>query len=466
MHTIFYSIKIFLKNRFLDMWSIVDDAIINNDDGLSKGRRGMLFGNYFVGIISSLIGGVYLTGLMLYMGASDIYIGSITIVTSICTFLQLFAPLIIERWERRKNILIVLRGIMYFLNIICLGIIPILPFSPLARLSSFMLTIVAINLISSFSSSAFCVWNMQSVPLNKRVNFFSLSNLGGQILSVLSSFFAALIVDGTKSAEFSILGLSPEYCAFLFLRLIAVFLVIAEFKNFLAMPEFPYEKDTSLNNKGLRLLFLPLKNKDFMKLAFIVFIWNFLSGFIGPYLNVYLLENVKMSYTYLSFSGLIGLPLTIVATPIWAKLINCYSWLKMFIIALIGYCFTFILNASITASAQFIYIISVTVFYLFNPAVTLNFSNIQFIKLPPANQTAFCSFYSAFITVGSILGNAIGTGFFGITEGKIFNILGFNITNYQLMSLIQLVFAVFLVLYVILIRTQLRRDPENAALNI
>ncbi len=460
------SVGAFVKNRARDVWSIVDDALINNDDGHAKGRRGMLFGNYFGVLISPLISGVYFTSLMLHMGASNTYIGYITLIGSICTFLQLFAPFLVERFERRKNILMIARGFMYFLNIIVIGLIPLLPVPKMVRLALFMLTMIIINLINSFSGSAFNVWHMQSVPLPRRASYFTLSSLGIQVISVATSFCAGLAVDGIKESGFSMFGLSPQYFAFLLLRFIAVFLVIGEFKNFLSMPEYPYEKDANTKKLGIGLLFLPLKNRGFMMMAMIVFIWNFLAGFIGPYYSVYLLDKLELSYTYLSLAGLMGLPMTIVFTPIWAKLINKYSWLKMFAVALAGYMITFLLNTVTAASTQYLYIISSMVCYVFNPAISLNFSNIQFVKMPPTNQTAFCSFYSAFVTVGTILGNTAGNWFFRQTEGKFFMMFGLKISNYQWMCLVQLLFALILLVYVVGVRTKLRRDPANADLNL
>ena len=89
------SIGGFVKSRARDVWSIVDDAFINNDDTHARGRRGMLFGNYTGALISPLISGIYFTGLMLYMGATEKYIGTMTLIGSLVTFTQLLAPLII-----------------------------------------------------------------------------------------------------------------------------------------------------------------------------------------------------------------------------------------------------------------------------------------------------------------------------------------------------------------------------------
>ncbi len=459
-------IAAFVKERLSSVFDIVNDALIDPSDGCAKGRRGMLFGNYFCSFIAQLISGIYFTGLMLYMGASEVYIGYITMVSSICTFLQLLAPLMLERLEKRKNILMITRGIMYFLQIVVLGVVPLLPGSQFFRLTVFMVTLILVNLISSFSGSAYNAWHLQVLPLPKRANYFTLSSLGTSVISVATAFFAGLAMDGIKASEISVLGLSPEYCGFLFLRLLAVIAVVGEFKFFLQIPEKPYEKDPKAEKVGIRMLFLPIRNKDFMMMACVHFIWCVLGGFLGPYFNVYLLEKAQMSYTYISLCGMLGLPMTIIFTPIWARLINRRSWFGMLIVALCGYSVTFVLNACVTESTQVIYIISNMICYVFNPCVSLNFSNIQFVKLPATNQTAFLSFYTAFTAVGTILGNFSGTQFFRLTEGMSFRFLELEITNYQWMPLVQLALTVCLIVYIYVIRRKLRRDPANASLNL
>ena len=92
--------------------------------------------------------------------------------------------------------------------------------------------------------------------------------------------------------------------------------------------------------------------------------------------------------------------------------------------------------------------------------------NIQFVKMPATNQTAFCSFYSVFVSIGSLIGIFLGNQFFRLTEGRYFTMFGLTITNYQWMTMIQFVLMVMLIIYLVIIRHQLRKDPANASLNL
>ena len=62
-------------------------------DGRAGCRRGLLFGNCFSGMVSSLTAGIYFTGLMLAMGASDVYIGYVASIISFCGFFQVLSPM-------------------------------------------------------------------------------------------------------------------------------------------------------------------------------------------------------------------------------------------------------------------------------------------------------------------------------------------------------------------------------------
>jgi hypothetical protein len=61
----------------------------------------------------NLIGAYFLTGLFLYVGADDSFIGAISMVTFGANLLQLLAPLLLERFSSRKKLLIYARATKY-----------------------------------------------------------------------------------------------------------------------------------------------------------------------------------------------------------------------------------------------------------------------------------------------------------------------------------------------------------------
>ncbi len=438
-----------LKHRISDFFSIVTEVLRDNDDGRVTGRRGMLIGGYMTTFVNCLITGNYFTGLLLAMGADDIYISYINMATTLCGFLQFVAPLLLERMKKRKTFLMIMRFVYHFLNIAAIGLIPIIPADKIYLFAAMLITIILVNSISALCAPGYSIWHMQSLPEEKRSNYFTISNLGGTILNLVSAFVAARFVDTMDLHSVSVGSISPTVTALLILRLIAMAGAALELFSFSKIKEYPYESDTNAkNNRGLRLLLSPAGNKMFMMTISIQIIWTFACALIGKYFEIYLLDIVDMSYTYLSLSGIVSTPIIIIMTPVWAQLLRRHKWYNMLAIAIAGYSFAYVGNFLVTSSTEWMYIVVLLICYLFNPCINIMFSTITYMNMPETNRTAYLSFYSLCSTIASFLGTVCGTIFMNATYGADFTLFGLLFTNYQYLNMVQFILIIGIAAYV------------------
>ena len=63
-----------------------------------------------------MVGGTFWSGLLLLLNADDSFIGTASMIGTAANMLQLFAPLILERFPRRRTMLTVLRAVMYLID--------------------------------------------------------------------------------------------------------------------------------------------------------------------------------------------------------------------------------------------------------------------------------------------------------------------------------------------------------------
>lgn len=457
-----YSPLKFIKNRLAGTWPAIYDSTVENADGCAESRRGMLFGNFFGGAASTLISGLYFTGLLLAMNASDKYIGYITVAITACGFVQMFSPMFFERLKRRKPVLMALRITYYFINIFVLGAIPILPLAAGPKLGLFMAAVILMNLVTSFSGPGFSIWHMQNVPDEKRARFFSLSSVGGTVINTLTTFCAGLIVDGFEGNSASFFGISPTISAILLLRAMALVLAVFEWRFFFKIKEHPYAADPDAkNSRGLRLLLLPLRDRAFLGMVVICVLWTFSTAVIGPYYTVYLLNDVKVSYAFLSFVGVFSIPLTIIMTPVWAGVINRLSWLRTLSLSLLLYSFAYVGNVFVTSGSVILYLFIVIWCNLIAPGNNLVFSNLPYLKMPQTSRTAYLSFYTTCSSLASMLGAYAGTQIISATDGLSLSLFGFKMINKQYINLLQFVLIVLLSVYVWFAWRRTRAEKAN-----
>ena len=145
------------------------------EDELAKNRAMIIAENCANSIQANLVGGNFFTGLFLLLNATTVQIGLINILTYVSNLLQLFSPLFLERFAKRKKMLIWSRIIIHILNIVVIGVAANLPVPDRTRVYIILGVVALLNAVSAFTGPGFSIWHMQSVPERERANYFSIN---------------------------------------------------------------------------------------------------------------------------------------------------------------------------------------------------------------------------------------------------------------------------------------------------
>ena len=129
-----------MKKLLSNAFSGVSSVMFDNSDGAARLRRNQLMYNWLEAIITTITTGTYFTGLMLYFDADEQYISIITSLISLCGIAQLLSPMLLEKFEKRKTLLISLKSIYFVLNVAIIMLIPIMPISRGGILTAFFIT--------------------------------------------------------------------------------------------------------------------------------------------------------------------------------------------------------------------------------------------------------------------------------------------------------------------------------------
>ncbi len=436
-----------LSNFYLGFYS----ALIDNSDNNAKNRRLRMLYTCFTGVVTTIITGTYLTGLMIEMGADDDYISLSSALTSLCSIAQLIAPMIFERMKFRKRVLIALRMIYQFMNIVLIGIIPILPISKGIKLLLFIVVIVVLNLVNSISLPGISIWMMQCIPESKHSDYFTTSSICSHVIAGLSTVLAGNLVDGFAAGQVSIAGLSPKTCAFLVLRLVAFVFCAFEIFCMIKMTEKPYDVEEKKEKISLSLLIEPIKNTAFMKTVSIYVFFRFALGIVGQYFDIYLIDIVKVPYTLFSYSFIISLPFYFAMIPIFSRLVNKYTWNRVLPFLIFGTGSAYIFNMLITLETLYFYHFVMVTYYMFCPSVMVIFSYLPYTNMPDENRTSYISIFTISEIVATFFGTLFGMLFMNITDGVTLNLFGMEFVNYQYLNLLQCVLFAFCALYTAII---------------
>lgn len=422
------SLKNFSPRRTLERakLSLVSGWYIRGERA-SQDRARLLALNYTSNIIANLIGGSFLTGLLLFMDADDGFIGTISMIGVAANMLQMFAPLLLERFGRRKPLLMGMRAVIMVINILVIGLIPLAPVGRQAQLTLTAMCVAVVNLLNALSAPGISVWHLQSIPSRVRASFFSLVTMTVGAVVAIFNLGGSALVDVFKAH-------GNEYGGLMTLRMIAFALFVVDFYLYSRIKEYPYE--SAAERFTVRDLFtLPLKNRIYLRTIAIVFLWNVTANIPGSYYTVYLLKNLNVSYTYIMTMNMLNVPVVLLLTRVWSRISSGRSPFRILWMGMSMYLLHYVGLAFVTKSTLAVYPVTLIWAYVMAIGINLPFASIPYVNIPRKNQTVFIGFYSTVANFAALIGVTIGKYFIAATEDLTLSILGFEMVNKQYMLL-------------------------------
>lgn len=431
-------------------WDSFTEGWYVRGDRMSCDRKRLLLCSYTSNVIANLVGGTFWTGFLLLMNADDAFIGTMTMIATAANMLQFFAPLLLERFTRRKGLLMALRGLMYLLNVVFVGVIPLFPAASQAKLMILAITVLVVNIANAVSSPGISIWHVQSVPENVRPYFYSI------ITMTVGGAVAVMNLAGSKLVDF-MAARGMEYEGFMVLRGAAFALCLVEMVLYFRINEYPYES-TGAKFRLRDLVLEPLHNRRYLRTVAVTFLWNIAANLPGSYYTVYLLRNLNVSYSYIILISVINIPVTLFLTPVWRRVLAKHGWFKTLYLSIGVFLLHFIVLALVTKKTLILYPISQVMAYVFAVGINLSFTGIPYVNMPAKRQTAFIGFYSSAAYLAAFTGVTIGKYFVIFTEKMHFNLFGLEVINKQVLMLLT---AAMLALVVLGIRAIDKRTPKG-----
>lgn len=422
-------------------------------DAMSKDRGRLVLCNYTSNIIANFVGGTFWTGLLLCLNADDGFIGTLSIISTGANMLQCLSPLLLERFPKRRTLLTVLRAALYLVNVLLIGLIPLFPAGRQVKLYMTGIGVLIVNVINAFISPGLSIWHVQSLPNNVRRSYFSLITMTVGAVVAVCNLLGGWLVDA-----FAARGM--QYYGLLTLRGIALILCAAEIYMYFRIREYPYESSGA--EFSVKDLFVkPFHEKKYLLTVGVVFLWNLTANIPGSYYSVYLLRNVEMSYSAITLISMINVPIVLLLTPLWRRILTKFDWFKTLYVSMAMYLIHYVLLALVTKESSWVYPISQFWAYTFAIGINLAFTGIPYVNMPEKNQTVFIGFYSTFANFAALIGVTIGKYFIIATENTAFHIGSLEFTNKQMIVLLTAFLMCFAVAGVRIIDRKVKRYSED-----
>ena len=422
-------------------------------DHQKRGRTIILLSNLITSFYNIFITGIFYTGFLSMYEIDLVSTGIISFIPTLAHCCAIFSPIILERFTRRKNILLVSSFVYHFLTIIATTLMPTFVKDPEARVIWFCILLFSANILQSLYQPGITAWHYQSYPNEHRTRaaFLSFNQITSSIVSSLILLFSGYLASWINaSGNQGILILSMRYMA-MGLVMIQLFLLTR-------MKEYPHKKSREHINLA-KVFSIPVHHKRFFACTLFMISWTFICHLDTNLWNYHLLNTVNLPYNTINTVSALYTLILFIFTPLWRRILNRLSWIRTFALTVLMVAPTMLFNFFLSKETSWLYIPGTLIQHIINVGLNLSFANLLYLNMPDENRTAMISFFNFCNYLTSFFSTMLSTFWCKMWAERTVSLFGVSISSVQSISGFKLIGM--LLLGSLLMIFQKRLSPEK-----
>lgn len=394
-----------------------------SDTDMRLSRRISVFEGCTARSILTLTGGAFLVGFAKYLGADDEIAGIIAAIPVLAGMITAFSPVFYEKMRNRKLI----TCLFCFIGRLLLGLmifIPLIKADTAFKITLLMIIFLIANLLLSFTIPASQTWLLAITPENIRGDYF-----GRRESIVLGVVTCITLLMGQVLDRFQKMG--QPFSGFLIIYIFVMAAAIVNFILFSSMKEPAYPQPVrEINIRNVMLL--PLQNRKYMRIVFVMLIWNVGFQLASPFTSVYMISRLELGYGYITLMLVLSSAASIVSVRFWGGLADKRSWMYLLKIMMLIQAFCFLIWFFTDEGNAFLLLPAAHI--LGGAAISginISINNIQYNFAPAENKTVYMGFSSAVNGIFGFAGTLAGSCFIKFMPGLVTSAGGFSIGSIQ-----------------------------------
>jgi MFS family permease len=352
------------------------------------------FGSLYGPIIG--VGGAVFTGYALWMGLQASDIALLSSVTLLAGLVYPFSAMILGAVKRKKPFLVG-GGLVETFLLVAISFVPLLAAGATARFFLLAGFVLASTLAANALGPLFTSWVSTIIPEETRARFISRQSVLGTVTGMAITFVVARYIDRTGGAS---------YFSFLLPFLFALAVGWGRYLVFLAVPfpralEAPAPALTPLGS-----MVGPLKQRGFRRLLIFNLAIAFGASVADPFYNVYMLQNLAVSYSFIAVLTIVGSLVGIASWFLWGRISPKLGnkpviAIGTFLRALLPFLWLFATPTNYVPVLILINILSAVM----GPGLTLGITTLQYEIVPEGPGRS--AYFAAWAFIHSVLGVAM-----------------------------------------------------------
>lgn len=426
-----------------------------DEDG--RARYAVLMSGVMGTIYNAFIAGIFYTGFLLALGIDIVNIGVVTTISLITGFFNIFSPMFLNRFKKRKTLLLVTRLIFHIINILGVTLLPFLPFSLNGKILTLCILVFVSGAIVNITSPGYSAWHMHYLKDDQmRTKYFSLQMvINGAVQAV------TVLLSGQLANFVTSFNADLEVTFIVILRIIGFILSLVEI-YYLVRPKEPEYHNTGTGTSPAAIVREPFRYKTFLMTIVIVLVWNFASYLTASASSPYFLNTLEVSYGEITFIDSLYCLFLFLLVPMWRKYLAHHSMFKVLIFNMLLYGVDLWITLFLTReNAYYLYPVLRITQHIISTGLNLTFANLPWVHMPVKDRTTCLAFYTLVTSIFALLGQVAGTAFLAATEGRAFKLLFLQVDSVQMLWFMQSILILLVVGYVCIMRRKLEAPGDE-----
>jgi len=391
---------------------------------IKRGLRVSIIEGAFAMVYATLGGGMFLTGLALWLGANSFQIALIAAIPPLVAGFSFLSGYLVRRVGSRKKLLIWSAGIGR--SVFAL-LVPFLLLRMKVSLALFFATVALSSLIMTVAGTVWQSWISDLVPEESRGRFFGLRNAIHGILGVTTAYAAGRGMDWLKAQGYEPVGYGLAFGLAVIFGLVSTVLLLRQ-------PEVEPEHRPQLSLR--QTLLGPLREPQFSKLILFLAVWFLTGTLASPFYIVHLMKNLHFSFTAIGVYSMIGGAIGMLFQLLWGRAIDRFGSRPVTVLsfAFVGICPLLWLFATPT------FYLPIWVDALLNGVIwtggSLGLWNLLLdLADDPTHRESYFAIYSVVTGLGAFVASLLSGVIAQVMHNFRLTLFGFEFVNYDVLFL-------------------------------
>lgn len=383
-----------------------------------RGRSIILVSGLLTAAYNALISGIFYTGFLSMYGIDLVGVGIISFISPVSSCFAIFSPMIVERIERRKPILLGVKVFQYALTIVATTLMPNFVHDRQGRILWFCALQFAAGVTAALFSAGNTPWWSNFLPTDNRsrAQFFQynqmFATITGSAVPLVTGFLTSAIAAGEAQNKLILL---MRYIGF---GLVLVDVIIQAFAK-----EYPYPKTTDKPRLTDGLL-IPFRNRKFVCCMAAIALHQLIGSLCSDTWDYYILNDVGLSYARINVVVSLNTPIQLLLLPVWKRVIVRLSWVRTLGLAMLLLVPGQLMMAMLTAQTAWLWTPARIWQLIVYTGISLASANMLYLHLPKEHMSAYITFNTLLTLIATLAGKLLGLIIFTQAERLNLHFLG------------------------------------------